>query len=106
VLDREYIQKHIRENFFPLAKDCYESLLASQPKAGGLVEIHMTLVGDESVGGVVDSLELGEKSTMKDPEFLDCVSESMLSMVFEPPPEHGWVTVVYPVQFAPGNDAG
>lgn len=105
VLDRDYIQKHIRENFFPLARDCYEALLRSQPKAGGTVEIHMSVVGDESIGGVVESVELGEKSTMQDGEFLDCVSESMMSMVFEPPPRGGWVTIVYPVMFAPA-DAG
>ncbi|MET0410125.1 MAG: AgmX/PglI C-terminal domain-containing protein [Polyangiaceae bacterium] len=105
VLDRDYIQKHIRENFFPLARDCYQSLLRSQPKSGGTVEIHMSVVGDENIGGVVESVELGEKSTMQDADFLDCVSESMMSMVFEPPPEHGSVTIVYPVLFAPA-DAG
>jgi hypothetical protein len=107
VLDRDYIQKHIREDFFPLARACYESLLAQQPKAGGTVSIFMSIAGDEEVGGVVESVELEDKSTMKDPEFLDCVRESMMSMVFEPPPEHGRVTVVYPVEFAPGErDAG
>ncbi len=104
-LSSEYLQERIREDFIPLARECYEAALEQNPSLAGKVMMTFEIVGDESVGGVVESAELGEGSTLDDPEFNTCMRESMLSMVFEPPKGGGSVTVNYPIRFDP-QDAG
>lgn len=106
-LSKEYLQERIREDFIPLARECYEAALEQNPSLAGKVVMSFEIVGDESVGGVVESAELGEGSTLDDPEFNTCMRESMLSMAFEPPKGGGSVTVNYPILFDPGDeDAG
>lgn len=102
-LDRKYIQKRIREDFVPLAKDCYETLLAKDPKARGKAVFSFVIVGDAETGGIVESAELVQGTTLTDPEFAYCVGESLLSLSFDPPPNDGWVTVVYPIDFSPDD---
>lgn len=105
-LSSAYLQARIREDFIPLARECYEAALEQNPSLGGKVMMVFEIVGDESVGGVVESAELGEGSTLDDPEFNTCMRESMLSMAFEPPKGGGSVTVNYPFSFDPADDAG
>jgi hypothetical protein len=100
-LSRAYIQTRIRSDFVPLAEQCYESLLASQPQARGKAVVEFAIAGDPSVGGIVESAELSEDSTLKEPEFETCLRESLLSVTFEPPAEGGRVTITYPFEFSP-----
>jgi hypothetical protein len=109
-LDKKYIQERIREDFVPLAKDCYEALLSKNPTARGKAVFSFVIVGDAETGGIVESAELVDGTTLTDPEFSYCVSESLLSLAFAPPPNDGWVTVTYPIDFSPdepsSKDAG
>jgi hypothetical protein len=107
-LDRKYIQTRIRSDFVPLASQCYETLLATHPNARGKAVFSFTIVGDADTGGIVESVELTEGTTLADPEFAYCVRESLLSLSFAPPPNDGWVTVTYPLDFSPDepDDAG
>jgi hypothetical protein len=107
-LDRKYIQSRIRSDFVPLASQCYETLLATHPEARGKAVFSFTIVGDAETGGIVESVELTEGTTLADPEFAYCVRESLLSLSFAPPPNDGWVTVTYPLDFSPDepDDAG
>jgi hypothetical protein len=100
-LDRDYIRSRIRSDFVPLASQCYESLLATQPTARGKAVFSFTIVGDEDVGGIVEAAELIEGTTLTDPEFATCIRESLLSVTFAPPARGGWVTVTYPLDFSP-----
>lgn len=104
-LDKAYIQERVREDFFPMAKQCYEELLARKPTAGGRFVVKFTIVGDEKVGGVVDEAEIDPSSTLKDEAMSTCLRESMLAMAFKPPPKGGTVTVSYPIAFSPGDAA-
>jgi hypothetical protein len=100
---RQYIRDAVREQYFPIARSCYEELLARQPRAAGKVVMSFAIVGDGDAG-VVDRVELGEGTTMDDPEFTTCMRESMYSTVFEPPPPgQRETTVVYPIELAPGE---
>ncbi len=103
-LTREYIQARVREDFYPLARSCYEDALQKSPKLHGRFVIDFMIVGDAKVGGIVDQAKINEKSDIDDPEFATCVRESMLSMVFAPPENDGWVTVTYPILFSPDDD--
>jgi hypothetical protein len=101
----EYIRERVREDFFPLARECYEAALERQPKLAGKLIISFVIVGDEDVGGVVDSAELAEGSTLADEELSTCMLESMLSLSFVAPSGGGSVSVTYPFELSPG-DAG
>jgi hypothetical protein len=102
-LDRKYIQERIRSDFVPLASQCYEALLEKNPTARGKAVFSFKIVGDTGTGGIVESAELVEGTTLTDPEFAYCVSESLLSLSFVPPPNDGWVTVTYPLDFSPDD---
>lgn len=104
-LDKEYIQERVREDFFPMAKQCYEELLARKPSAAGRFVVKFKIVGDEKVGGVVDEAEVDPSSTLVDEKMSTCLRESMLAMAFKPPHKGGSVTVTYPIQFSPGDAA-
>lgn len=101
---RQYIRDAVREQYFPIARSCYEELLARQPKAAGKVVMSFAIVGDGDAG-VVDRVELSDGTTMDDPEFTTCMRESMYSTVFEPPPAGASeTTVVYPITLDPGGE--
>jgi hypothetical protein len=105
-LSREYLQARIREDFYPMAKVCYEEALAKQPNLAGRVVVDFMIVGDTKVGGIVDQAKINERTTIADPKMTDCLRESMLSMVFAPPEDDGWMTVTYPFVFLPDADDG
>jgi ferric-dicitrate binding protein FerR (iron transport regulator) len=99
---RDYIKRTVREQYFPIARDCYQELLERQPAAGGKVVLEYAIVGDGDAG-VVDRVAIREdKDTIDDPEFQLCMSESMYTVVFEPPPPGvEETTVVYPIMLSP-----
>ena len=110
----KYIQRRVREDLFPLAKDCYAKQLEKNPKLAGRFVMHFRIVGDRRIGGVVDTATMDPTSTLSDPEFSRCMTESMMSVTFDAPPsapgKPGEVTVTYPIEFSPdepdGGDAG
>jgi hypothetical protein len=103
-VDPKYIQKRVRDDLFPLARQCYAGALGRDPKLAGRIEIDFTIMGDPRVGGVVGEAAIGKGTTLDDREFQTCVRESMMSVSFDAPPEGGEVTVVYPIEFSPDDD--
>jgi hypothetical protein len=100
-LSQDYILARLREDFYPLARACYASALTRLPGLHGTFVIDFMIVGDAKVGGIVDQAKTDKSSDITDPEFSTCVRESMLSMVFEPPENDGWLIVRLPVRFEP-----
>jgi hypothetical protein len=98
---REFLQKAVREQYIPVAKSCYEELLARSPGAAGKVVLYFSIVGDEDTGGVVDHVETRDGTSFDDPEFLLCMRESMYSTLFDPPPNGAETTVEYPLELSP-----
>jgi hypothetical protein len=115
-VDPAYLQARIREDFLPMAQQCYEQLLRRAPGWGGRVPMEFVLLGDERVGGVVDEARIvgpdggtdaeAEPSGLGDGEFRTCLRESMMAMAFAPPPGRGSLRVRYPFRFSPDDDAG
>ncbi len=114
-LPKEYIRDTVQEQVVPLVKECYQDLLEREPDLSGRMVLQFAIMGDESVGGIVDEMEFGADSEIQDLDFRECVSETMMSTVFDPPQGGGKVMVTYPFIFAadyeealehtPGNDA-
>jgi hypothetical protein len=98
---REFLQKAVQEQYIPVAKSCYEELLARLPEASGKIVLYFSIVGDQDTGGVVDHVETRDGTSFDDPEFLLCMRESMYSTLFEPPPNGGETTVEYPLELSP-----
>jgi hypothetical protein len=91
----------VREQFVPMARGCYEELLQRQPDSRGTLALHIVVVGDRAVGGVVDSVQVNSESTITDPEALTCLVESMMALSFDAPPEgHERVEFDYPFEFS------
>ena len=100
-IDPDYLRQRMREDFLPMARGCYDELLARDPKAAGKIVVKMTIVGDEKVGGIVDEASIDrDAGTLPDDKLETCFRESMMSMAFAPPPHGGTVTVVYPFTLA------
>jgi hypothetical protein len=98
----KYIQETMQQQFVPLAGSCYEQLLERDPRARGKLVLDLEVVGDQSTGGVVNDVALGEGTTFQDEEFATCVSESLYSTVFDAPPDdEKSVTISYPIELEP-----
>lgn len=102
-LDKDYIRDRIQNDFKPLAKECYEAALEADASLGGKLVFSFTIVGDDSVGGIVESVDFAEGSDIEDEELLYCMRESLLSMTFAPPQKGGTVTVTYPMLLSPSG---
>jgi hypothetical protein len=102
-IEPKYIQERVRDDFFPLAKKCYEDGLTVNPRLEGRVVFAFNIVGDAKIGGIVEAVDVLNESTLRDPEVIDCMRQSFLSVTFPPPPAGGTVTVVYPIVFSSGD---
>ncbi len=95
-LPPEVIQRIVRQNFgrFRL---CYESGLKKNPKLAGKVTTRFVIGRDGGVTSVGDG-----GSTLSDVDVGRCVRGTFPGLSF-PEPEGGVVSVVFPIDFAPGE---
>lgn len=95
-LPPEVIQGVVRQSFgrFRL---CYEQGLARDATLHGRVAVRFVI---GLTGEVIRAENAG--SDLPDEAVVDCVVRGFVPIVF-PPPEGGFVTVVYPISFAPGG---
>jgi hypothetical protein len=101
-----FMQERIRNDFVPMARGCYQDLLRRKPESEGDVVVGFEILGDESVGGVVNSAEVRNESTLRDPLLETCLRESFLAVYFDPPPGGGRATIRFPFHFAHGDVDG
>jgi RNA polymerase sigma-70 factor (ECF subfamily) len=104
-LDPAYVKKHVREEALPLLRQCYRDALRRQPGLGGTLVYTLTVVGDSSVGGIVEDVDFADTSDVKDDELRTCARESLMTLSFDKPPAGGGSrTVVVPVHFSADGD--
>ena len=96
-LPPEEIQRTVRQNFGRF-RVCYERALQRNAALMGKVVVKFVINRDGAVGAV----SRDEKTTMPDEEVVSCVVEAFRTITY-PPPDGGIVTVVYPINFAPGS---
>lgn len=98
----DYVARTMREQFLPLASECYEALLDLRPQASGSVMLEFSVLGDPAVGGVVVDVTLGKETTLTDETFRTCLTESMHAVVFDAPPgKDGTVSVKQSFELSP-----
>jgi hypothetical protein len=105
--DREVIQAVVREAI-PLVADCYDRHLAAHPGRAGMVRVSFAITGEPGVAGLVEDAAIlpedAKEGLGADPEFSECLRETLLSLEFPPPDGGGTVRVTYPFRFEPGAD--
>ena len=84
-----HMVKVMNEDLMPLVDECYALARETQPELTGLLVLDVEMIGDEDIGGVVESAGLGKDSELVDPSLVECVQESLLSVTLPPPPEGG-----------------
>jgi beta-lactamase regulating signal transducer with metallopeptidase domain len=92
----EVIQDVVRRNFGTF-RTCYENGLQHNAKLQGRVTVKYVISLDGTTQEAAD-----EGSDLPDPQVVQCVVAGFSHLSY-PPPRGGYVTVVYPVQFAPGD---
>ena len=92
----EVIQDVVRQSFGAF-RSCYETGLKKNAKLAGKATVSFVINPDGSVGGTKD-----DGSTLPDADVVGCVVKGFAALSF-PPPQGGYVTVVYPIEFAPGD---
>jgi hypothetical protein len=103
-IEPEYVRSSVRAQFFPIAQKCYGDALGKSPNLQGEIDLWFVIVGDAKVGGIVESVDVLNKSTLRDPDVVECLRESFLGVTFPPPKGGGVVTVEYPIVFSPDDD--
>lgn len=85
-----YLMKVMNEDLMPLADECYALARETQPALAGMLVLDFEIIGDEDVGGVIETVALGQGNELVDPGLVECMQESILSTTLPPPPpEHG-----------------
>jgi outer membrane biosynthesis protein TonB len=98
-LSKDYIRDQVRA-ILPLLTECYSQALERDPKLGGRIMVKFEISGEPDLGGAVASSEVDEDdSTALEPEFVECVQETMYAAEFKPPSDGGDITVSYPFEF-------
>jgi hypothetical protein len=87
-----------------MARGCYDVANARAPGMAGNLVFHTVIVGDATVGGVVESVDLDEDRSIDDAELVACLRESILTLKFPPPRGGAWYRFDFPASF--GTDAG
>lgn len=84
-----YITRVFSEQLMPLVQECDELARASNPKLSGMLNLNLDLVGDEDIGGVIDTIEPDPSNEVTDPTMMECVRESLLAITLPPPDDGG-----------------
>lgn len=89
------IQRIVRQNFGRL-RHCYEQGLTKNPTLTGRVSVRFLISRQGSVARAANG-----GSSLPDQAVVDCVVRGFYGLSF-PKPEHGSVSVTYPIMFSPG----
>jgi hypothetical protein len=92
----EVIQRVVRDHFGAY-RACYEAGTRRVPSLRGRVRVSFTIDVDGSV-----LQPSGEGSDLPDADVARCVVGEFAKLAF-PPPSGGQVTVIYPIEFSPGD---
>lgn len=84
-----HMVKVMNEELMPLVDECYALARETQPGLMSMLVLDVELIGDEALGGVVESVKVGQGNEVADPALIECVQESLLGTTLPPPPEGG-----------------
>jgi hypothetical protein len=86
-------------------KTCYDEQLRLSPELGGKLIVEFTINAEEGVGGVVDSVEIGDGSDeqmRQAADLAECIVDTIYTLELPEPEGGGTVDVSYPLVMSPG----
>jgi hypothetical protein len=95
-----WVREQIVEKVAPAAERCYLAGLEKDPSLQARIDVNLTFLGHETLGTVVDEAEIVAAS-LDDADLVECVRQSILTLVMEPPRSGGTRTVSHSLLFAP-----
>lgn len=105
LIDRTGNHAHLVEvmnqDLMPLADECYAMALEEQPDLAGLLVVDLEIIGEEEIGGIVESVRPGQNNELAQPDLLECVRESILSTTLPPPPQGGRDAISLSLRLSP-----
>lgn len=96
-----YLARVLSEDLLPLVHECEALAREHHPDLAGLLNLNVELLGDEDIGGVIDSLEPAPDNEVVDPGLLECVRESLLSTTLPPPDQGGRDAMMLSLRIGP-----
>lgn len=84
-----YLMEVMNDELMPLADECIQMAREAQPELTGMLVVDLSIISDDALGGVIDTVGSGINNEVLDPDLLECVSESILSITLPPPPQGG-----------------
>jgi len=100
----QYIRSRLRDDLWVLVRQCYAAEKQRDPAARGTVYLVFKILGDPSVGGVVDEVSVDPaRSDIKSAAFAECVENSMMTVGFPPPPSQMDIGIEYPMVLSPSD---
>jgi hypothetical protein len=85
----EALHAELNRDFMPLADECVEQAQAREPELAGMLAVGFEIVVDEELGAVVEAVEFPDINELDEPELLDCIHASLISMLLPPGAESG-----------------
>lgn len=95
------LMEAVTNDLMPLVDECYQAAIERDPTIAGLIDINLEMVGDEDVGGIVESFELGDENEIEDEPMIECIRETTLSTLFPAPQDSGRRGARLTLEFAP-----
>lgn len=96
-----YLARVLDEQLMPLVDECHALARETHPDIAGLLDLNVEILGDEDIGGVIDSLEPAPTNEIKDAGLLECVRESLLSVTLPPPKTGGRDAIMLSLRLDP-----
>lgn len=96
--------KVVNEDLIPLADECYALARETQPELAGLLVLDFEIIGDEDIGGVIESVQLGQGNELVDPGLVECVQESILATTLPPPEQGGRDAISLSLRLSPDEE--
>lgn len=100
-----YLARVLSEDLLPLVHECEALAREQHPELAGMLVLNVDILGDEQIGGVIDTLEPAPTNTIDDPGLLECVRESLLATTLPAPDQGGRDAVALSLRIGPDTDA-
>ncbi|PCC67616.1 hypothetical protein SAMN02745121_02251 [Nannocystis exedens] len=105
ILDRTgnhgYLSRVLSRELMPLVDECHALVREEHPELTGMLVLDLEILGDEDIGGVVNTLEPGKGNEIAEPALLECVRESLLAVTLPPPEQGGRDAISLSMRFDP-----
>ncbi len=86
---RDALLAELNRDFMPLASECIEQARQRSPQLQGMLGLALETVADEDLGAIVESVEAPPANEIVDPELLECIQATALTLMLPPPPAGG-----------------